>query len=176
MAKKKSKPLPPSAPCARSRAIARQRGSARRAHDAPKEAAARSPPKNRPGRRHAVRPPGRPADLVSLEPDYRQTPRAGSQERWATRARRTRGRAVSPKLARQLATPEISEHRSTSVRLWAATCVCEVLRIFAPNAPYGDGELLAAFRFRSCFEGRGRRVLSDETATSRPKRDMLSSR
>ena len=32
------------------------------------------------------------------------------------------------------------------MRLWAATCVCEVLRIFAPNAPYGDGELLAAFR------------------------------
>uniref|UniRef100_A0A7S3ZQM5 Sister chromatid cohesion protein n=1 Tax=Pelagomonas calceolata TaxID=35677 RepID=A0A7S3ZQM5_9STRA len=86
------------------------------------------------------------ADLVSLEP--RELAKRLEQAQTAlghTRQEDARPRGLA-KLARQLATPEISEHRSTSVRLWAATCVCEVLRIFAPNAPYGDGELLAAFR------------------------------
>jgi len=41
--------------------------------------------------------------------------------------------------------PKQAEHKSWPVRLWTATCVCEVLRIFAPRAPYGDGELLGAF-------------------------------
>ena len=88
------------------------------------------------------------ADLVSLEPRETRMKRHLEQAQTAlghTRQEDARPRGLA-KLARQLATPEISEHRSTSVRLWAATCVCEVLRIFAPNAPYGDGELLAAFR------------------------------
>lgn len=86
------------------------------------------------------------ADLAALEP--RELAKRLEQAQTAlgtTRQEDARPRGLA-KLARQLATPEVAEHRNAPVRLWAATCVCEVLRIFAPNAPYGDGELLGAFR------------------------------
>ena len=86
------------------------------------------------------------ADLASLEP--RELAKRLEQAQTClgtTRQEDARPRGLA-KLARQLATPEVAEHRNAPVRLWAATCVCEVLRIFAPNAPYGDGELLGAFR------------------------------
>ena len=48
-------------------------------------------------------------------------------------------------VARQLVSPGLVEHKSGAVRLWAATCLCEVLRVYAPRAPYGDDELLGVF-------------------------------
>lgn len=47
--------------------------------------------------------------------------------------------------ARSLVSPALAEHGASAVRAWTATCACEVLRIYAPSAPYGDGELLGVF-------------------------------
>ncbi|KAJ1456664.1 hypothetical protein M885DRAFT_517061 [Pelagophyceae sp. CCMP2097] len=55
-----------------------------------------------------------------------------------------------PRGLREIATTLVSEritaHRSSAVRLWAACCVCDVLRIYAPHAPYSNGELVAGFQ------------------------------
>ena len=151
MAKKKSSAAAAvtGAPARRAASDAQQKKRPASGDDAPKE-----PPRKKSAKESAQAAAKRRAsqdfapfaDLVSLEP--RELAKRLEQAQTAlghTRQEDARPRGLA-KLARQLATPEISEHRSTSVRLWAATCVCEVLRIFAPNAPYGDGELLAAFR------------------------------
>ena len=147
---KEVQPPPRQAPRPGARRATRSRRSARRAATTrPRSRRARSPPKKAPKRPQNVeRPKTSPRSRTSYLLEPRELAKRLEQAQTAlghTRQEDARPRGLA-KLARQLATPEISEHRSTSVRLWAATCVCEVLRIFAPNAPYGDGELIAAFR------------------------------
>ena len=172
MAKKKSPaPPPPSrAPRPGARRATRSRRSARRAATTrPRSRRARSPPKKAPRRPPDVEPPKTsPPSRTSSRSSRGELAKRLEQAQTAlghTRQEDARPRGLA-KLARQLATPEISEHRSTSVRLWAATCVCEVLRIFAPNAPYGDGELLAAFRLLGAALKAAGAASNGETAIS----------
>ncbi|CAN0022800.1 unnamed protein product, partial [Phaeothamnion confervicola] len=48
-------------------------------------------------------------------------------------------------MARDLASPAVTQHRDKEVRLLAACCLVDVLRVYAPDAPYTPAELRAAF-------------------------------
>ena len=41
--------------------------------------------------------------------------------------------------------PELLEHQDSDVKLLVATCVCEITRITAPEAPYSDDVLKVPF-------------------------------
>lgn len=41
-------------------------------------------------------------------------------------------------LLNAIAKPELLEHRDGEVKLFVASCICEITRITAPEAPYDD--------------------------------------
>lgn len=43
--------------------------------------------------------------------------------------------------------PELLKHQDRDVKLLVATCVCEITRITAPEAPYSDDVLKVLFSF-----------------------------
>jgi len=43
--------------------------------------------------------------------------------------------------AKELASPSLIHHKDAGVRAWAACCVVEMFRLFAPNAPYTASQL-----------------------------------
>jgi sister-chromatid-cohesion protein PDS5 len=43
--------------------------------------------------------------------------------------------------AKELATPGLIHHKDAGVRAWAACCLVEMFRLFAPNAPYTASQL-----------------------------------
>ena len=46
-----------------------------------------------------------------------------------------------------IAKPELLKHQDREVKLLVATCVCEITRITAPEAPYSDDVLKVYFIF-----------------------------
>lgn len=44
-------------------------------------------------------------------------------------------------LAQDLANPNLLGHKDKGVRAWAVSCVVDVLRVCAPEAPFLDGQL-----------------------------------
>lgn len=47
--------------------------------------------------------------------------------------------------ANQLISPKILEHPDKEIRVLAANCVVDVLRIYAPEAPYKDDDMIRVF-------------------------------
>ena len=59
--------------------------------------------------------------------------------------------------AASLVHPSLTEHKDKTVRLLTACCLAEILRVFAPNAPYDDSELSTVFSlFVSQLEALGK--------------------
>lgn len=54
--------------------------------------------------------------------------------------------------------PELLKHQDREVKLLVATCICEVTRITAPEAPYSDDVLKVLFSFEDQISN-GVRVL-----------------
>ena len=52
--------------------------------------------------------------------------------------------AVAPK-AQELANAQLLGHRDRGVKAWTLTCIVQMFRILAPNAPYKDGQLREIF-------------------------------
>ena len=46
--------------------------------------------------------------------------------------------------SRYLVTPFVLEHKDKDVLLYAALCLSEILRIFAPSPPYSKNQLLVS--------------------------------
>ena len=44
-------------------------------------------------------------------------------------------------VAQSLVSPFILKHRDKDVKAYAACCLADILRIFAPEAPYGEEQL-----------------------------------
>ena len=44
-------------------------------------------------------------------------------------------------VAQSLVSPFILRHRDKDVKAYAACCLADILRIFAPEAPYGEEQL-----------------------------------
>lgn len=73
-------------------------------------------------------------------------------------------------LAAELVDQTVCAHKSAAVRLWATSCQCEVLRVYAPRAPYSSEEVVRIFELVStqlrrvanvCPLTQGEGVLSD---------------
>ena len=43
--------------------------------------------------------------------------------------------------AKELASPNLIQHKDAGVRAWTACCIVEMFRLFAPNAPYTASQL-----------------------------------
>lgn len=48
-------------------------------------------------------------------------------------------------LSLQLIAPKILNHSDKEVRLITCCCIVDILRIFAPEAPYGDNDMVSVF-------------------------------
>ncbi|TGZ77910.1 hypothetical protein EX30DRAFT_398161 [Ascodesmis nigricans] len=58
--------------------------------------------------------------------------------------------------AKELAAPNLVGHRDDGVKAYTACCLAEILRIYAPNAPYTGTQLKDIFNlFVICFKGMG---------------------
>ena len=76
-------------------------------------------------------------------------------------------------LARRLVAPRLAENKAAAVRLWTATCLCEVLRIYAPRAPYGDGTAIPRGSPASRADRRGRGAHARLAARARIERHTI---
>ncbi|KAH7279481.1 hypothetical protein KP509_37G021700 [Ceratopteris richardii] len=72
-------------------------------------------------------------------------------------------------LTNALALPAILKHKDKDVRLFATSCIMEILRIVAPDAPYSDKELQDIFHeVVSAFEG-----LNETSSSSFSRRSAI---
>lgn len=55
--------------------------------------------------------------------------------------------------AKELANPNLVQHKDAGVRAWTACCIVDMFRLFAPNAPYTASQLKVCFpSLRECAQ------------------------
>ena len=53
-------------------------------------------------------------------------------------------------LADQLASPSLSKHKDRAVRILVACCIANILRLFAPDAPYSNEQFEVNEKKKTC--------------------------
>ena len=52
---------------------------------------------------------------------------------------------IDAKLVHSLVNPKLLRHKDVGIKALTACCLADILRIYAPNAPYSHKELLVSF-------------------------------